>query len=74
MITHALPGPILWVAKVLPFRWVYAFPAELLMGKTASGSEALSGIAWQVVWLLGIFVGFRGLWKAAVKRYAAVSG
>ncbi len=70
----ALQGPVLWIAEVLPFRWMFAFPAELLIGKTTSRAEALAGLGWQVVWLVGVFIAFRVLWQAAVKRYTAVSG
>jgi ABC-2 type transport system permease protein len=70
----ALKQPLLWVAEVLPFRWMYAFPTELLIGRTTSQSEALAGIVWQGIWIVGVFAAFRVLWGAAVKQYAAVSG
>jgi ABC-2 type transport system permease protein len=80
----ALPHPINLAADALPFRWVYAFPTELLIGKGASAgagapvviglSEALAGIAIQIAWIVGTIIGFRILWAAAVKRYTAVSG
>ncbi len=62
------------IAMVLPFRWMFAFPAELLMGRITSLNEALSGIGIQIAWLAGIIVMFRIVWAAAVKRYTAVSG
>ncbi len=70
----ALKGPLLWVAEVLPFRWIYAFPTELLIGRTTQQAEALAGIVYQVVWIAAGLLAFRLLWTAAVKRYAAVGG
>ena len=67
--------PILWhIAYILPFRWMYAFPAELMMGKVTTPTDALSGIAVQLVWLLAIVGVFRIGWRGAVKHYTAVSG
>jgi ABC-2 type transport system permease protein len=70
----ALPPPVYWAAWVCPFRWVYAFPVELLMGRITSLQAALTGIVIQLVWLVVCVVGFRLLWTVAVKRYTAVSG
>jgi len=70
----ALPPVLGSIAAVLPFRWMFAFPTELTIGRIQSPTEALTGLAIQVVWLaLGILV-FRLTWIAAVKRYTAVSG
>jgi len=71
---EALPGPLLWVAKILPFRWIFAFPSELLMGRTTAMTDALAGIAYQLLWFGAIVMVFRVFWVAAVKRYTAVSG
>lgn len=71
---EALPWLLKEVALVLPFRWMYAFPAELLMGKITAPADALTGIAMQFTWLAGIIVVFRFGWAAAVRRYSAVSG
>ncbi|RIK65911.1 MAG: hypothetical protein DCC65_11565 [Planctomycetota bacterium] len=71
---EALPWLLKEIALVLPFRWMYAFPAELLMGKIATASEALAGIGMQLVWLAAFVLAFRVGWAAAVKRYTAVSG
>ena len=81
---EALPQPIRFIAELLPFRWMYAFPTQLLTGRgynPAGGgradigvSEAWAGIGVQLVWIVGAIVVFRVLWTAAVKRYTAVSG
>jgi ABC-2 type transport system permease protein len=71
---EALP-PILHVlANAMPFKWMFAYPAELLMGKVTSPGEAFLGIGAQLAWLAGIAVAFRIGWAAAIKRYTAVSG
>jgi ABC-2 type transport system permease protein len=66
-----LPVPILIAASILPFRWMIAFPVELLLGKVTP-EDALMGFGMQVIWLgiemLLLFV----VWRAGVKRYAAV--
>lgn len=70
----ALPEPVRWIADGLPFRWMFAFPAELLMGRITSQTEALAGIGIQAAWIVCIIVAFKILWTVAVKRHAAVSG
>lgn len=70
----ALPAPIRWTADVLPFRWMFAFPTELLMGRTTAGSVVLVGLAVQAAWITAALLVFRLMWSAAVKRYAAVGG
>jgi ABC-2 type transport system permease protein len=71
---EALPGPVYWIAACLPFRWMFAFPSELLMGRTASVSEAVTGVVIQAAWILGLMGVFRLCWGMALKHYTAVSG
>jgi len=71
---EALPGPVYAVARVLPFRWMFAYPAELVSGKMTDHGQIVSGLAMQLAWLLALIVLFRIVWEAAVKRYTAVSG
>ena len=70
----ALPPILGSIATLLPFRWMFAFPADLTIGKIESMSEALTGLAMQTAWLALGILGFRLIWRAAVKRYTAVSG
>ncbi len=66
-----LPVPIQIVASILPFRWMIAFPVELLLGKVTP-EDALVGFGMQTIWL-GLEVMLLLLvWRAGVKRYAAV--
>lgn len=71
---EALPGPVLWVAKFMPFRWMFAYPAELLAGKITDPGQIVNGLIMQLAWLAALVVVFRISWQAAVKRYSAVSG
>jgi ABC-2 type transport system permease protein len=70
----ALPGLVYGLAEWLPFRWMFAFPAELMTGKMTETGRIASGLAIQLVWLAALIVIFRVCWVAAVKRYSAVSG
>jgi len=68
----ALPGPLEFIARTLPFQYVSALPAELAIGRVHTPSEALVGLAMQAVWLIVTLIVFRLMWAAAVKRHAAV--
>lgn len=70
----ALPAPVYWAASALPFRWMFAFPTELLMGRITEPSTVLSGIIVQIAWLAAVVVAFQFSWRVALKRYAAVGG
>lgn len=65
------PAPVRLLADALPFRWMIAFPVELLLGRV-SFREALLGLGVQAIWLVVGLVGLRLLWKAGVNRYSAV--
>ncbi|HVB09351.1 MAG TPA: ABC-2 family transporter protein [Bacillota bacterium] len=68
-----LPGPFRAVADALPFRWMVAFPVQLLTGQPSPGAVA-AGLAAQAAWLAAVLLLHRGLWRAATRRYAAVGG
>ncbi|MBI2940333.1 MAG: ABC-2 family transporter protein [Chloroflexi bacterium] len=66
-----LPGLLQQLARVLPFRYMVAFPIEVLLGRI-SGGAALEGYLAQVVWL-GLALGIYALvWRAGLRRYSAV--
>ncbi len=59
------------ISRYTPFYGMGAFPVEVALGRVA-GSDLLSGIAAQIVWLgVGIVV-FRFVWNAGVRQYSAV--
>jgi ABC-2 type transport system permease protein len=68
-----LPVSLQALAYVTPFRWVFNFPVEVLIGKV-SWNELWSGILAQCLWIAVSLLALRLLWPAALKRYAAVGG
>ena len=66
-----LPEWLQTLAALLPFRWMLAFPTELLLGRLTP-TEVLWGAATQVVWL-GLSWGIlTAVWSRGVRRYSAV--
>ena len=63
-----------WVqlfANALPFRWMIAFPVELILGHLTP-EEAMTGFAAQGAWLLAALIVLQLTWHRAARRYAAV--
>lgn len=65
------PEPVRIVAAILPFRWMVAFPADVLLGRT-SGLDLLIGLGMQVLWLAIAFFAMRWTWSRGARRYSAV--
>jgi ABC-2 type transport system permease protein len=66
-----LPGAVQVLADVLPFRWMVAFPVELLLGQLTP-EETLAGFGIQLGWL-AVHAGAAALvWRAGLRRYSAV--
>jgi len=61
------------VANLLPFKWMFYFPLELLLGRSQP-EEMLFGFAMQVFWLTVMVLLMRFVWQRAARRYAAVGG
>ena len=57
-------------ADILPFRWMLAFPVELLLGRLTPG-ELLNGIGAQLLWLLVGYLFLHFIYRAGIRRYAA---
>ncbi len=68
-----LPGAIRAAATLLPFRYMVGFPVEVLMGQVA-GAELLAGFGVQLGWTLAAIALYAVLWRAGLRRYAAVGG
>jgi ABC-2 type transport system permease protein len=66
-----LPGMVQTVAAVLPFRWMVAFPVELLMG-SLTPPQALTGFGAQAAWIAFGLIVVRLVWRLGVRRYSAV--
>lgn len=66
-----MPPPVQMIAGLLPFRWMIAFPVELLLGKLTP-SQALAGMAAQLLWIGMSYIMLRLVWRAGVRCYSAV--
>ncbi len=71
--TSLLPGALKTISVVLPFRYMVGFPVEVLLGQW-DPVGLLTGLAYQVGWLVIAWLAFRAMWRHGVKRYAAVGG
>lgn len=68
-----LPGWAQQVSNYLPFRWMFYFPLELLLGRSTP-DQAAFGFINQLIWLTVTFVLLRVVWRGAVRQYGAVGG
>ena len=68
-----LPAWVQAVAWVSPFRWMLAFPAELLLGRLTP-AEALVGFGMQLLWAAASLALLGVCWRSAARRYTAVGG
>jgi len=60
-------------ARFLPFRYVLAFPVEMIIGMTPRG-QALVELGIQWLFVAGLALAARGAWRAGIRRYSAVGG
>lgn len=68
-----LPEPLATLARVLPFRYMVAFPVEVLTGQL-DAAGILTGLGIQLVWLVVAAALARGLWATGLRRYSAIGG
>ena len=66
-----LPGWLQTLAAMLPFRWMLAFPTELLLGRLTP-ADVLWGVAAQVAWLFLSWGLLALVWSRGLRRYSAV--
>jgi ABC-2 type transport system permease protein len=66
-----MPRAVQIAASILPFRWMAAFPVEVLLGR-ATGVDLLTGFAAQIGWTIVCLMIVRVVWSAALRRYTAV--
>ena len=69
-----LPPAVAGVAGVLWFRYILAFPVDLLTGAVLDGDALRRGFAAQLVWLAVWFAAYRVAWNRGLRRYGAVGG
>jgi ABC-2 type transport system permease protein len=66
-----LPAPLQAVAALAPFRWMVAFPVELLLGRLTPG-QALIGLVAQLGWVAIGLTLLATVWRSGLRRYSAV--
>jgi ABC-2 type transport system permease protein len=66
-----LPGPLQQAALVLPFRYLYAYPLAIALGRLEP-PDLWSGLALQVGWLAACLGLTALVWRRALRRYEAV--
>ncbi len=68
-----LPEAIRPLGEALPFRVMLGFPAEVATGALSS-LQIITGYAWQVIWLCIFALMVLRVWRAGLRRFAAVGG
>jgi ABC-2 type transport system permease protein len=68
-----LPPWALAIASVLPFKWSFSFPLELLLGRLTP-QQALGGFAAQLAWIAVMVAALVFVWRFATRHYTAVGG
>jgi ABC-2 type transport system permease protein len=68
-----LPGALQTAAKLLPFRYMVAFPVEVLLGQV-DRANLVMGFALQTGWLAVAFGLYVLVWRTGLRRYSAIGG
>jgi ABC-2 type transport system permease protein len=68
-----LPPGMQTLARLLPFRYMSAFPVEVLTGQLGV-QESLTGLAIQLGWTILAIVLYRWVWTRGICHYEAVGG
>lgn len=71
--TALLPGVLRDAAVILPFRYMVAFPVEVLTAQV-SGTALVTGFALQISWLALALVLYHVLWRKGLRHYTAIGG
>ena len=69
LFPHSLSGFL----EAHPFRYTLSFPLEIATG-ALDGGALLRGFAWQAVWLIGLLVLYRAVWRRGLRLYASTGG
>jgi ABC-2 type transport system permease protein len=70
---ETMPSWVRAAADVLPFRFMLAFPVELLVGMLTP-AQALRLLAAQWAYVAVALVSGLGVWRAGVRRFSAYGG
>lgn len=67
------PGFLRFLIEILPFRYMFAFPLEVYLGKLTS-PDLLKGFLVGSGWCLGLLILTKIVWRRGVKAYGAFGG
>jgi ABC-2 type transport system permease protein len=67
------PGWVTQLARALPFRYMLAFPVEMIIG-LESRSRALAELSVQWLFVGLLLLGALGAWRLGLRRFAAFGG
>ncbi|MDP1743502.1 MAG: ABC-2 family transporter protein, partial [Candidatus Amesbacteria bacterium] len=56
--------------KFLPFRYMYSFPLEIILGKLA-GKEIVFGFTVGIIWILILVIIYKTMWSKGTKAYTS---
>lgn len=59
------------LVRILPFRYMYSFPMEIIFGRVNS-QELVVGFCWQLFWVIALFLAHKLLWRQGLKSYVSV--
>lgn len=65
-----LPGKILLLAKIFPFRYIYSFPLEIYFNQV-SQKEIFLNLGIQLFWFLILLRTYKLMWKYGLRTYTA---
>lgn len=63
-----MPAGILFINQFLPFRYMLAFPIEIIMGKL-DFSQIMFGLAIEIIWVFIAILIYKTIYKYGVKAY-----
>ncbi|MFI8952342.1 ABC transporter permease [Streptomyces sp. NPDC053750] len=69
-----MPGPLATLAHALPFRGMVDGPLTLLLGRYDGAAGALTVLAQQAGWVVGLGAASAVLWRAALGRLEVLGG
>ncbi len=59
------------ILNFLPFKYIVFFPTQMVIGNLNT-STILAGIANQIMWLIGLFLLSKWMWKKGITKFSAV--
>ena len=66
-----LPDTVRLIGLALPFRWMLSFPVEVVLGRVQP-DDLITGYVAQIGWIVIALASRVVIWRAGLRRYAAV--